>query len=65
MVDEVFVDGLGNARIVGEVIQLNFVSAKGDGFEPRVRLVLPYGHLDGLIAALTKARRGPQTAGAD
>lgn len=65
MVNEVFADGLGSVRIVGDVIQLNFVSAKGEDFEPRVRLLLPHGSLDALIATLTKARRGLQTAGTD
>ncbi|HWW12756.1 MAG TPA: hypothetical protein VN018_09575 [Brevundimonas sp.] len=66
MTAEVFADGIGNIRTVGDTVRIDFVSLTGDGrFEPRVRVVVPVSSLGSMIDILTKARRSGLTAADD
>lgn len=66
MVAEVYADGISGIRIVGDTARIDFVSlTQGDGFEQRVRVVVPVGSLGGMIDILTKARRGGLTSADD
>lgn len=66
MTAEVFADGIGSLRVVGDTARIDFVGLTGDGrFEQRVRVVVPVGSLGGMIDMLTKARRSGLTAADD
>lgn len=60
MTVEIFADGIGSIRIVGDTVRLQFVAMTGQGatgYEPRALVVVPSAHLDSMINALTIARR--------
>lgn len=60
MTVEIFADGIGAVRIVGDTVRLQFVAMTGQGaggYEPRALVVVPVDHLDSMIDILTKARR--------
>jgi hypothetical protein len=60
MTVEIFADGIGSVGIVGDTVRLQFVAMTGkggSGYEPRGLVVVPFAHLDSMIATLTKARR--------
>lgn len=63
MMVEVFADGIGTVRMVGDVARMQLVSLSGDGrVEPRALLVVPAANLDGMIDILTKARNSRRAA---
>ncbi|WP_291832675.1 hypothetical protein [Brevundimonas sp.] len=66
MTAEVFADGIGGIRIVGDTARIDFVSLTGDGrFESRVRVVAPVSNLNSMIDILTKAQRNRLAAADD
>lgn len=63
MIVEVFADGIGTVRMVGDVVRMQFASLSEDGrFEPRALIVVPAASLDGMIDVLTKARNSRRAA---
>ncbi len=63
---EVFADGIGGVRIVGDTVRIDFVSLTESGrFEPRVRVVVPVSNLGSMIDILTKVHRSGLTAADD
>lgn len=60
-VTEVFADGIGTVRVVGDTVRIDMVSMSGGGgFEMRVRLVVPTTSLGQMVDILRKAQQSLQ-----